>query len=492
MKRTLICADPRSVHPGQAFEDNGVYVGHDETAVRLISSRSGSGNDVVFGEQLPRDPAHDPTTDRGPGHDVTHWFELSPAPWFGMALCDPRSFPQTPCTPNSDRNAPSGRSPGGGSAFTELQFYPPGFAPIVDASSCDNSHWCAALLTFDLECTAGFGVCNNNCIEPVNFAFVQTDGVPTGPPNPQRQNLATFTPNSKTLLMSPADKISLHLFDADLGGGKHALREVVNDVTTGQSGFVTASAANGFTQTSIVDCSGRPFNFEPAYNTANPNNVVPWAILQGAVFNQFEIGHFEPCTTVTRPFTQTFGPFTDTAWSHCIGRYEQPADPTQAAANDDPPCYPKGDTHGGIADPNLVTGCEPVVGPLPTSSDLDFDGTSYWPDYPTKLNPGPFPSPILQQQPLTGGKQYERIQFQTTVPASEASCDLTTGQGCTVPPPQAPGHFYPYWTLADVGDHCVWEFGHMTNGNTFGGDAQYGTFIQESLRSAILKNPTSC
>ena len=38
-------------------------------------------------------------------------------------------------------------------------------------------------------------------------------------------------------------------------------------------------------------------------------------------------------------------------------------------------------------------------------------------------------------------------------------------------PPKGPGHFYPYLTLAKVGGQCVWEFGNMTNGNTFGGDA---------------------
>jgi len=488
VKRTLICADPRSFTPGERFEENDVYVGHDEPATRFLSSRAGSGGDVTFRETLPVEPAAKPTVST-PGHDVTHFFELSVAPWFGMALCDPQSFPQTPCTPNSDRNAPGGRYPGGGSAFTELQFYPPGFAPIVDAGSCDNVHWCAALLTFEFEATAG-GVLNNNCVEPVNFAFVQLDGTPTGPPNPQQMNLSTFTPNSKTLLMNSGDRISVHLFDANLGGGQHALREVVTDHSTGQTGFMTASAANNFTQTSIVDCSGTPFNYEPAYSTARPANVVPWAILQGAVFNQFEIGHFEPCKTISGPFQETVGSFTDTAWSHCHGPYEQPTDPN--TANDDPPCYPKGDTHGGIAAPNLVTGCEPVIGPLPASSDLDFDGTSYWPDWPNKLRPGPFPTPFLQQQPTTvGGHSYEQIQFQTTIPASESNCDFSTGTGCVVPPP-GPGNFYPYYTLAEVGGTCVWEFGNMTNGRTFGKDAQYGSFIRESLRGPIMRNPTTC
>ena len=43
-----------------------------------------------------------------------------------------------------------------------------------------------------------------------------------------------------------------------------------------------------------------------------------------------------------------------------------------------------------------------------------------------------------------------------------------------VPPTQAPGHFYPYYTLAKVNGTCLWEYGQMTNGNTFGKDKQYG------------------
>jgi hypothetical protein len=34
-------------------------------------------------------------------------------------------------------------------------------------------------------------------------------------------------------------------------------------------------------------------------------------------------------------------------------------------------------------------------------------------------------------------------------------------------------HFFLYFTQARVGGVCVWEYGNMRNGNTFGGDAQY-------------------
>ena len=71
-----------------------------------------------------------------------------------MDLCDPNSTPLTPCTPVSDSNAPTANFPGGGDAFMELQFYPPGFAPFSDNISCDDTHWCSALTIDSLECSA--------------------------------------------------------------------------------------------------------------------------------------------------------------------------------------------------------------------------------------------------------------------------------------------------------------------------------------------------
>ena len=62
---------------------------------------------------------------------------------------------------------------------------------------------------------------------------------------------------------------------------------------------------------------------------------------------------------------------------------------------------------------------------------------------------------------------------------------------CVLPPP-GPGHFYPYLTQARVGGACVWEFGNMRNGNTFGGDTQYGSVGPGTLgafASAVRPNP---
>ena len=102
--------------------------------------------------------------------------------------------------------------------------------------------------------------------------------------------------------MNPGDRISVHIFDANCPAARQsAERRVIHDLTTGQSGFMIASARNGFMATSFKDCIGTPFNYQPEYNTARAQNIVPWAALETNISTEFEIGHFEPCTRVTTP-----------------------------------------------------------------------------------------------------------------------------------------------------------------------------------------------
>jgi hypothetical protein len=490
VKAAVMCADPRGSDEGRLYE-HGHYIGHDEPSIRFISDRPGSGADTTFTERLPRDPTARPTV-RRPGHDVTHWFELSVAPWFSTDVCDPQSAPLTPCTPRSDANAPRGRYLGGGAAFVELQFYPPGFAPFLDSISCDNTHWCSALTIDSLECSGnGSGPCNGNCVEPVNFAFIQRNGVPAGPPSPQLSDNASYTPNRRTLRMKPGDRIRVRMFDARIRGG-HALEASETDLTTGQRGFMIASAKNGFMNTNPFDCSGTPFNFEPEYSTARPRNILPWGIGPYMINNQFEVGHFEPCSSLSGRATLSSGRFTDTYYKRCHGRYEPSRDASANFEPDDSPCFPAGDTHHGTAAPNLVTGC-PVF--FDAIGDLDYDGTSYRADWPQSTTAGPFPSPFLQEQPRTvANARYPRIQFVTDASATELNtdCNLSSGSGCVLPP-KGPGHFYPYWTQARVGGSCVWEFGNMRNGNSFRRDRQYGSVRPGTVGAfagPIRRNPS--
>jgi hypothetical protein len=184
----------------------------------------------------------------------------------------------------------------------------------------------------------------------------------------------------------------------------------------------------------------------------------------------------------TIPFPGLSG-FPDTTWNRCHGPYENSA-PAGAEKSEpgDAFCYLRGDTHRGRVAPNVVTGC---VDDVFQNGDLDFDGTSYWANWPTSTMPNRFPSTFLQQFPTTNGHDYAAFQIQTDAALSEASCSFPNPSGCQVPPPAAPGKFYPYWTLTKS---CVWEFGNMTNGNTFGKQAQYGS-IKPQLGYAQLLGP---
>ncbi len=484
------------------FYDNGTYIGHDEPDMTFLSNQPGSGNDVTWTDQIPHDPTAAPT-DVDPGHDVAHWFELSPAPWFSMAMCDSDSYPQNPCTPESDANAStcSGALPcsgytGGGSAFMEFQLYPPGEPPFVDSSGCDDTHWCAALTIDSLECTEGFATCNANCEEPVNFGWIQKDGVPTGPPSPQDADLATLTPNGQTLLLNPGDVIRFHMFDAPVPGqrGQRAFEVVVQDLTTHQSGWMQASAANGFQNTSISDCSGTPFNFQPEYDTAGKLNVVPWAALETDISTEFETGHWEPCNSLSEPAVFTEYGLSDPFWNECIGPYENTAPGADGGDNPetgDAFCFPQGDTHGVLhTAPDLTTGCQDDYY---QNGDLDFDGTPYWPEWPV----GPYPTyslpgSFVQLLPVTDSGGYRQFFMQTDIALSESTCSTTTTQGCGVPPPNAPGKFYPYWSRVDTGAGCAIEFGNVHFGfgvEDFGGDAQYGTDQIASLGYPEFEGP---
>lgn len=498
VKMTLACTDIRGFQKSNAntwdgrFYDNGQYIGHDEPDMTFLSHRPGSGNNVTWNETLPRDPAAAPTVSR-PGSDVAHWFELSIAPWYSMAMCDPKSYPQTPCQPQSDSNAPAANGTGGGgSAFMEMQFYPPGFAPFADAISCDNSHWCGALNIDSLECTAGFATCNTKCEEPINFGFIQRNGVPTGPPSPQKADLATNTPNSHTLLMNPGDRIQVKMYDAAVpgGDGAKAFKVVVIDLTTGQSGSMQASARNGFQNTSMSNCSGTPHNFEPEYNTAAKKNITPWAALATNISTQYETGHWVPCTRVTHPGTFAFsGGVTDTFYNTCHGPYEKSSDKSTPELSD-AFCYPVGDTHGSQhAAPDTVTGC---TDSLLQNGDLDFDGTPYWPEWP--VGPAPtakYPGSFVQALPRTDGAPYKKFFIQTDLALSESTCSGTTTAGCSVPPP-GPGHFYPYWSRVTTHHGCTLEFGNVSSGpgvNNYGKDAQYGQDMVATLGYPEYEGP---
>jgi hypothetical protein len=517
-----LCTDPVRVVNGHYSRgsDNGWYIGHDEPSVKFISSAPGSGSSMTYFMKLAVDPKAAPTANGS----VTHYAELSIAPWFGLPMCDPNSYPQNPCKPASDTNTGLGAPTDAGSAFLELQFYPPGFGPFKDAFSCDQTRYCAALNIDSLECTFNFVSCNNDCTEPVNFAYIQRNGVPTGPPNPQESNDATFAPNAQTLMMNPGDSLRVQLSDTAAG-----ILALITDFTTGQSGSMIASAFNGFMNTDLQTCAGTPFNFHPEYDTARQQNQVPWAALEGGVLMQQEIGHFESCNSVANRIGIPFDPAA--SWN-CVGGLEPgngegPCTATTCAGAttegggpcpvafapgvlcefSDALCFPQGSRQVGVNGKQetwtwAVAACEQD---FTQNGDLDFDGNSYrpfWPDGSPNR-----PTPFFYTGPLDrSGHPYPSIQFETNVGGSEFDCNTATGAGCTALPHGAA--FYPFWTIGHTngvagipgftpfGQVCAWSFGNRIAGVTtqdFGGTREYGVpnvaRFAGTLTSPVLPNP---
>jgi uncharacterized membrane protein len=532
-----LCTDPRKIDKDgdtYRFVDNGHYVGHDEPSVKFISSEPGSGYQMTYDMRLPRDPSKTPTA----SGSVTKYGELSIAPWFGLAMCDSKSYPQNSCTPRSDSNIGTNTSNAAGSAFMELQFYPPGFAPFIDGISCSRTQWCAALTIDSLECNFAFAFCNPNCPEPVNFSYLQNNGIPPGPPAPQRPSVGTFLGNSHTLKMKPGDVITVSMSDPLNNSG---FRAVVHDKTTGRTGFIQASAKNGFTNTDINTCKGTLHTWHAEYSSAQVQNRTPWAALEGGVLMQQEIGHFESCGSVIHQdgFTAKLSHKTSyrdpKAAQTCKGGLEGRGKVGEGGCSLTTGICTHPETqgaHGPVACPRkrFTSGalCEfadgfcfpkgsrtvringhrarehwPVAGCIQTqfqNGDLDFDGNSYRADWPNGSSQ--FPQTFRYAGPFTvHGHTYPTVQFETDGAGSERLCNTNTGARCTAPPIGA--RFYPFWTLTNKQalpgiqkGTCLWNFGNVIRGattNALGKDKQYGkpdlSWFGGTLVSAEMPNP---
>jgi hypothetical protein len=441
----------------------GYYTGHDEPSLLFYSGVAGSGNNQVYRITLPKDPPIQPVQD---GSGGTFNFQLHPAFWFGMTMCDDQSAPnpggsalagsQIPCTPDSDSNIYDGTQVSDsnyigkhpGVAFMEMQFYPPSWVKWPPGNSCDAKMWCAALNIDSFNSNQNTGVTNNaTCltsvgIEPVNFAFITKSGAAQAPANPVDATLATYTPDaSKDLFMRSGDTLAVSMFDTAAG-----FEVVIDDLTSGQSGSMTASTANGFGHVvyapNASTCTTDGQAFHPAYSTSSEHTRVPWAAHSYNIAFSDEIGHFEYCNGVSPRSGQ---------------------------------CYAS-----GVNDPNGLDGDENgCFSPSQSSlirvggclgTEVDFDGVPYqntWPGTnPNHATDAAYhPTPILFTSPLANGTTaYDRVAFETDLPRIEINslspnnhCNRTTGVGCVNPPNGAA--FYPFYSYATSGGGCRWQLG---------------------------------
>jgi hypothetical protein len=502
-----LCADA----PPGTFGDN--YVGHDEPSVEFKSGVPGSGNDMTYTVTLPMDPKQQPNASGAGG---TTWnFQLRPTFWFGVTLCDTESAPEFSkvCNPDTDRNdfeSSNPRSPHyigkhPGNAFMELQFYPPGYVEQFEGFGCTATQYCAAMtidsLSLDQNHTSPSSTdpngqtnntdCNNYVLggeEPINWAYITKSGVSQAPANPlftgtlTNPNFAAVNPNdAKDLFMNPGDRIRIHMHDTPAG-----FRVDTVDLTSGQSGSMTASVANGFGhilfEPNSSTCHEAPYAFHPEYSTANPRGNT-WSIHTYNVAMSDEIGHFENCLQIdannncTVPGSQDAGGIdTDDGQNFCVP--------------------------GTDSTLVMINGC--------FFDDEDWDGQSYRLDWPG-TNPNPVidhqlhPTPVRFTSPTTrnGTVNYSTVAFETDLPAIETEdaqfnppfCDPDTGANCVNPPIGA--QFYPFFTTfgGDGGrgdshgggggfeNGCQWQIGgNFIPGTTnhFGGNStkEYGPLLR--------------
>jgi len=460
----------------------GKYSGHDEPALLFYSNKPGSGNSSTYFIRIPKDAPVKPKQDGGGG---TWNFQLHPAFWFGMALCDSQSDPNftNVCNPDTDANIFDNPDPNAadfigkhpGTAFVEFQFYPPGWV-----TDCFPTTWCSAVAIFSLSDKASTGQLNNaDCLnkvgqETANFAFLTFNGKSQAPANALARSLdpnstAGIPDPAQVLQYNPGDVLRVHLHDTPNG-----FRVDVEDLTTHQSGSMTASIANGFGQVDFnpnaTTCSSTPYAFHPMYSTSSEHTRVVWAAHSFNIAFSDEIGHFEWCDAIAGEG----GPCTLAGANDPGG-----LDP------DDVGCF------DNFGDPTLI----PVIGCIATEGD--FDGVPYlaasWPggtkhtedkDEGDRLvsDPVQFTSPLFDDEDHRL-RNYKRVAFEADIPAITPNppCHHRTGVGCTNPPPGAA--FYPiYSTTQFFPDVCGWQFGgaHIRGTiDNFGGTstAEYGPLL---------------
>ena len=397
---------PLCTEPMNPTNYEGNYIGHDEPSVLFYSNKRGSGNSSLYRLTLPQDP---PTLPKQDGTGGTFNFQLHPAFWLGMAMCDSQSYPEftNTCNPDTDANIFDNRNPTAadyighhpGTAFMEMQFYPPGWVPWPAGVSCDPTKWCAALnidslsesltSTNNADCEAKAGD------EYVNFAFITISGVAHAPADPTtvfQPPFAAITPNPSTdLFMNSGDRLTVDMHDT-----KDGFQVVIRDLTSHQTGSMTASIANGFAQVKFdptaATCTSIPYAFHPMYATSSEHTRVPWAAHSYNVAFSDEIGHFEYCDAA------------DPNTGDCLTAGV--TDPGGLDA-DDAGCFNASDSTRV-----QIGGC--------IGTDIDFDGPEYgftWPGSITNhakdrmLNPRPilFSSPLFRFTSRNSGQSWQGL-----------------------------------------------------------------------------------
>ena len=266
--------------------------------------------------------------------------------------------------------------------------------------------------------------------------------------------------------MSSGDQLTVDIHDGAAG-----LVVIINDLTTGKSGSMTASVANGFAQV----------NFEPGCGDLQPDAVrVPADVLDLERAHARAVGGAQLQRRLLRR---------DRPLRVLLGRSPRraaTASPTTRSALDDD------DTGCFNAAFSLLV---PIGGCI--ASDADFDGTSYQPVGPARIRTAvrtpstTRPRSRSRARSSTGRRTTAASRSRPTCRGSRrrtraASATASRATNCVNPPPGS--NFYPIYTTGSstqnpsANGHCVWQFGGpyiKGTTNTFGGNsaAEFGPLL---------------
>jgi hypothetical protein len=243
------------------------------------------------------------------------------------------------------------------------------------------------------------------------------------------------------------------------------------DLTSGGTGSMTASIANGFGhilyRPGANKCKEKPYAFHAEYSTANPRGNT-WSAHGTNVSVSDEIGHFENCLAIDANLNCT---------------------------------KPGSQDSGGLDEDDGNNFCVPGTDSLLVqidgcfSDDEDFDGQSYradWPGTDSNVNRDQrlHPTPLRFTSPLINGTtNMSTVEFEADLPRIEASdsqdnppfCNRTNGRHCVNPPMGA--QFYPFYTTGTANGTCVFQQGGNFIPGTirhFGGSStsEYGPLLR--------------
>jgi len=309
--------------------------------------------------------------------------------------------------------------------------------------------------------------------------------------------------------MNPGDSLTVRLFDTSNG-----LKVSIVDHTSGATGSMTASRANGFGTVAFAPnaskCTIQPWTYHAEYSTSTPQTRnVNAAHTYNVAFSD-EIGHFEECGRVN-----TKSPIG--ACAVPLGPDTNDRDLGPDPAGDDNFCLPS-----SASLLQKVNGCLDIDG--------DFDGVPYtdtWPGSISNVTADRLLHPTSETftSPTTvGGPNFSQMAFESDISRDESSdtafrvdvpcerpfanpADPNPGLGCVNPPPNSV--FYPFYTTGQNSSGCFWqEGGPYIPGTTnrFGGNAHaefgplrvidyptapFGTITRRSndFRSNTVSNP---